>query len=58
MLAGADLLRRGTLMERRSDTARAVVQLSPDLRIVDLSFDDVAEWVGGAMGDGLDVAEL
>ena len=45
-------------MERRSDTARAVVQLSPDLRIVDLSFDDVAEWVGGAMGDGLDVAEL
>jgi hypothetical protein len=35
------------LLERRSEDARAVVQLAGDLRVVEVSFDDVAEWVGG-----------
>ena len=55
LLAGPDKLRRGTLLERHSDTARAVVQLAGDLRIVEASFDDVAEKVGG---EGIDMADL
>lgn len=47
ILRGAHRLRRGMLLERRSEDARAVVQLAGDLRVVEVSFDDVAEWVGG-----------
>ena len=57
-LRGAHRLRRGVLLERHSDQARAVVQLGGDLEVVELSFDDVAEWVGGALGNQLDVGEL
>lgn len=57
VLRGAHRMRRGRLLERHSSDARAVVQLSGDLQVVELSFDDVAEWVGGH-GEALDVAEL
>lgn len=57
VLNGSHRLRRGKLLERHSADARAVVQLSGDLQAVELSFDDVAEWVGG-QDDGLDVADL
>jgi len=58
VLRGPHKLRRGVLLERRSDDARAVVQLGGDLLVVEVSFDDVAEWVGGALGNQLDVADL
>ena len=57
VLAGPHRLRRGTLLERRSDEARAVVQLGGDLQVVECGFEDVAEWVG-ALGSSLDVADL
>ncbi|KOO34519.1 hypothetical protein Ctob_009557 [Chrysochromulina tobinii] len=57
ILRGAHRLRRGMLLERRSEDARAVVQLAGDLRVVEVSFDDVAEWVGG-LGEQLDIADL
>ena len=57
VLAGEHRMRRGKLLERRSADAIAMVQLGSDLKVVELSFDDVAEWVGG-LGESLDVAEL
>ena len=57
ILAGPHKLRRGTLLERHSEEAMAVVKLSGDLSVVTCSFDEVAEWVG-ILGDGLDVADL
>lgn len=50
-------MRRGKLLERRSSSSTAIVQLSGDLQVVQLSFDDVAEWVGG-QDEALDIAEL
>ena len=57
VLSGPHRLRRGTLLERNSEEARAVVQLSGDLQIAQCSFDDVAEWVG-VLGNELDDADL
>lgn len=57
VLVGPHRMRRGRLLERHSSEARAIVQLSGDLQVVEMSFDDVAEWVGG-QGEALDVAEL
>ena len=57
MLAGPHRLRRGTLLERHSEDARAVVQLGGDLQVIEASFDEVAEWVG-TLGNSLDVADL
>ena len=57
LLRGPHKLRRGTLLERRADVARATVQLSGDLQVVTCGFDDLAEWAGAA-GEGLDVADL
>ena len=57
ILNGTHRLRRGILLERHTESAKAVVQLAGDLQVVTCSFDDVAEWVG-TLGDGLDVADL
>lgn len=57
ILSGSHQLRRGTLLERRSEDALAMVQLAGDLQVVKCSFDDVAEWVG-VLGDQLDIADL
>ena len=57
ILMGPHQLRRGTLLERHSDEARAVVQLGGDLQIVQCAFEETAEWVG-VLGDALDVADL
>ena len=57
LLAGPHKMRRGTLIERRSDAATASVQLGGDLQIVECSFEQVAEWVG-ILGNSLDVADL
>ena len=57
ILNGPHRLRRGKLLERRSEDARAVVQLGGDLEVVEADFDDVAEWVG-VLGDHLDQADL
>ena len=56
VLAGPHKLRRGTLLERHAEEARAIVQLSGDLSVVKCSFDDVAEWCG-LLGEGLDVGD-
>ena len=57
ILGGAHRLRRGTLLERHTEEARAVVQLGGDLQIVQCSFDECAEWVG-LLGNQLDEADL
>ena len=46
ILAGEHKLRRGQLYERRTKEARAVVRLTGDFSLVEVSFDDAAEWVG------------
>ena len=59
ILTGEHRMRRGTLLERRSETARAVVQLGGDLELVECGFEEVAEWVGTAgLGNSLDMADL
>ena len=57
LLAGPHKLRRGTLLERHSEEARAVVQFGGDLQIAQCSFDECAEWVG-VLGNQLDEADL
>jgi G patch domain/KOW motif-containing protein len=57
VLAGPHRMRRGTLLDRRTDEARADVQLAGDLSVIHCSFDDVAEWVG-TLGDQLDEGDL
>ena len=57
ILGGAHKMRRGTLLERNSEKAKATVQLGGDLEIVSCPFEQVAEWVG-TLGNSLDVADL
>jgi len=53
VLRGKHRLRKGRLLERDTKRARAMVQLAGDFEVIELSFDDVAEWVGPA-GESLD----
>jgi len=46
VVGGEYKLRRGTLVERNTKEARAVLQLSGDFELVTVGFDDVAEYVG------------
>ena len=45
---GAHRNRRGRLIERHTEKARAVVQLNEDFQFIEADFDDVSEWVGVA----------
>ena len=46
VLSGESKFGKGTLLERDSKSQMGVIQMFEDLRIVKLSLDDLAEWVG------------
>jgi G patch domain/KOW motif-containing protein len=53
LVLGPHRLKRGRLVQRDTASARATVQLAGDFEVVECGFDEVAEWVGGAIDEEL-----